>query len=41
MKTIELTKGFVALVDNEDYGELSQHKWHVSLKRSGSKFYSR
>lgn len=28
MKTIPLTKGVVALVDDEDYAFLSQWKWH-------------
>jgi len=28
MKEIQLTKGFVAQVDNEDYTHLSQFKWH-------------
>jgi hypothetical protein len=29
MKTIQLTKGFSTVVDDEDYERLSQHKWHV------------
>ena len=32
MKTIPLTKGKVALVDNEDYDYVSQYKWHA-IKR--------
>jgi len=27
MKKIPLTKGFVALVDDEDYARVSQYKW--------------
>lgn len=34
MKTIPLSKGHEAIVDDEDYDELSKHKWHV-LKKSG------
>lgn len=33
MRTIELTQGKVALVDDEDFAELSRHKWSV-LKAS-------
>lgn len=31
MKTIELTKGYVALVDDEDFDRVSQYKWHASI----------
>lgn len=30
MREIELTKGQIALVDDEDYDELFQYKWHAS-----------
>lgn len=31
MKNIPLTKGYFALVDDEDYDFLNQWKWHVSI----------
>jgi len=33
MKEIPLTKGYVAKVDDEDYGWLSQYKWNASLAK--------
>jgi hypothetical protein len=32
VKTIELTKGKVALVDDEDYPELSRYKWQAAQR---------
>lgn len=29
MKTVELTKGYVAIVDDEDYAALILYKWHA------------
>lgn len=39
MRTIQLTQGQVALVDDADYEWLSQWKWCVSVRRGG-KFYA-
>lgn len=39
MKTIPLTKGKVALVDDADYGALSRFRWHT-LQHGGGKFYA-
>ena len=38
MKEIKLTQGFVALVDDEDYKELNQFKWHVT--KIGRTYYA-
>ena len=39
MKEIPLTRNKVALVDDEDYEKLSQHKWHCMKFRN--KYYAR
>lgn len=38
-KEIPLTKGMVALVDDEDYERLSRYKWHIRMHRNT--FYAR
>ena len=39
MRTIELTQGQVALVDDRDYDELSRFKWYA-LRDHGGTFYA-
>jgi hypothetical protein len=35
MKTIQLTQGFVALVDDADYAAVSAHQWHAFVHKNG------
>lgn len=35
MREIQLTKGYVALVDNQDYERVNQFKWHVHTNNPG------
>lgn len=39
MKTISLTKGQAALVDDEDYEELNEHSW-CAVQRPNGKWYA-
>lgn len=40
MKTIQLTQGFVALVDDTDYERVSAHKWRALIDRRRNKVYA-
>lgn len=41
MKTIPLNKGMVALVDDEDFEELSKYKWHAHFVKTDGKYRAR
>lgn len=41
MKQIPLTKGQFALVDDEDYQRVIQHKWSASRSINGNVFYAK
>ena len=40
MKEITLTKGFVAIVDDDDYEWLAQYKWYACEKRHLQEVYA-
>ncbi len=39
-KEIKLSKGKVAIVDEEDYARLSKYKWSASFESRGTKWYA-
>lgn len=41
MKEITLTKGYVALVDDEDYEWLNQYKWHADVRKNTKNVYAK
>ncbi len=40
MKFIPLTQGKFAIVDDEDYDQMSLYKWHAKANPSGKTFYA-
>jgi HNH endonuclease/AP2 domain len=40
MKTIELTQGYVALIDDEDYARASQFKWQAQVTPNSDRVYA-
>lgn len=41
VREIPLSKGYVALVDDEDYERLAAHKWHAEVARTGIVYATR
>ena len=41
MTEIQLTQGKVALIDDEDYERVSQHKWYAHKKKRSKQWYVR
>jgi hypothetical protein len=41
MKKITLTKGWVALVDDEDFDKISIHRWRATTMKSGQTYANR
>ena len=41
MAVIELTKGFVAIIDDSDFERLSQFKWCANVVKSGRAYATR
>ena len=41
MKIIELTKGYSALVDDDDFEVVSKHKWYADVSTDGLRVYAR
>jgi hypothetical protein len=39
-RTIKLSKGFVAVVDESDFAELSKHKWYARYSESSRSWYA-
>lgn len=37
VREIELSKGYIGLVDDSDYAEVSKHKWYAQTGRKGKK----
>ena len=40
MKTIKLTQGQVALVDDEDYIDVARYKWYSAFNRTSMSYYA-